>query len=261
MDGLTHIFNGSKGLDTKLIGKKVLLYDEVTSTNDLAHRMAQDGEPEGVCIFARSQTSGRGRLGTDWVSPHGKGLYFSFILRPVLPADGACRITLTVAWAVARALGQAGVEQVTIKWPNDIFVDGKKACGILTEMCLKGARIDYLVVGVGVNVNSASHELPPSATSLKESAARDFDLDDLSHIMIREIDRAYVLYLDGGFPKILQGVKEASSLVLGARVRIHTQGALIEGYALDFDNDGGLIVRTDSGLVEKVLAGHLQVIA
>ncbi len=262
-DGLTRLFNkrdGKVSLGTKYVGRKVMLYDWVTSTNDLAHWLARHDEHEGTVVFARGQTQGRGRLGKDWVSPYNQGLYFSFILRPGIRAEDASRITLTVAWGIARALAEVHVPEVSIKWPNDILARGKKICGILTEMHLEGVTIDYVVVGVGLNVNATVVELPPGSTSLKIETKGAFDLADLSHIILRKIDEAYTTLLKRRFDDILTGVKEYSGLVLGGRVRVTWEGKEVEGYAVDFDEHGRLIIRRDSGLLEKIAAGHLEMI-
>ena len=260
-EGMAWVFNKEQAkvsLGTKIIGKKILAYDLVTSTNDLAHLLASNQEPEGTIIFAKGQTEGRGRLGKTWASPYGQGLYFSFILRPDLPVLDASRITLTMAVAVASALVEISIEEVSIKWPNDIFIKDKKAGGILTEMSLKGEKIDYIVVGVGINVGASKKDLPAGATSLKEAAGKAFDIADLSHIIIRHIDHTYELLLRGHFKDIFQKAKELSKLVLGGRVRVSWEDKVVEGYAVDFDEHGGLVIRRDNGFLEKIHSGHLE---
>ena len=142
-DGLGRVFGSRsprQALGTKVIGEKLFVYDMVTSTNDLALFLAEQGEPEGTIVFAKGQTEGRGRHGKTWVSPPGGGLYFSFILKPDCKASDASRITLTIAWAMAMSLKDVGIEDVSVKWPNDILIKGKKVSGILTEMKLAGDR-------------------------------------------------------------------------------------------------------------------------
>lgn len=258
-EGITHIFRDKPAkaeLGTKIIGKKIYAYDLVTSTNDLAHFLARSGEPDGTVVFANGQTEGRGRLGNVWTSPL-EGLYFSFILRPHVEVSMASRLTLTVGLAVARALEEIHIENVVIKWPNDVLIKDKKVCGILTEMHLEADRVDYLVTGVGLNVNTPLAQLPEGATSLKEVSKRSFDIADLSHIIITRIDYYYGLLLEGKFADILTGIREHSGLILGGRVRIECQDKAVEGYAVDFDEDGALIIRKDNGFLEKVMTGHL----
>jgi BirA family biotin operon repressor/biotin-[acetyl-CoA-carboxylase] ligase len=260
-EGLSRVFNkqlAKVSLGTKIIGKKILAYDLVTSTNDLAHFLAQNQEPEGTVLFAKGQTQGRGRMGHDWLSPYGDGLYFSFILRPDIPVQQASRITLTIALGLAKALEKSHVPGVSIKWPNDILVKNKKAGGILTEMSLNEDKINYIVAGVGLNVNTPLIKLPEQAISLKEAARKEFDIADLSHIIMRQIDHYYEVLLEDDFAQIIQKVKELSSLILGARVRVAREDRDIEGYAVDFDEYGGLIIRLDNGFLEKVYSGHLE---
>ncbi len=260
-DGLLHIFNKSdakRSLGTKFIGKKIYSYDWVTSTNDIAHFFARKNEGEGTCFFARGQTEGRGRHGNVWMSPYGDGLYFSFILRPFLKSNDASRVTLTVALSVIKALEELHVDNLSLKWPNDVLIKEKKVCGILTEMSLEGECAKYIVVGVGLNVNTSLGELPETATSLKLATGRTFDIADLSHIIIKHIDREYDLLLERPFLEIINEVKRYSGLVLGGRVRITWQDRVIEGYALDFDEHGGLVIRKDNGVLERVHAGHLE---
>lgn len=272
-EGVIRIFaNEQQGklLGTKIVGRKIYSYDVVGSTNALAHELARKREPEGSVIFAKGQTEGRGRFGRSWVSPYGRGLYFSLILRPALSPAEAPKLTLVAALAVAKGLEAAGVDGTAIKWPNDILLKQKKVCGILTELAggdaAPGAQgdgsaarhVQYAIVGIGVNVNASVLELPDGATSLKETFAKEFDLADLSHIILRYMDSCYDLLLSGNFPGILAEVKERSALILGERVKVVSEGRTVEGYAVDFDACGGLIVRRDSGMTEKIYSGTLS---
>ncbi len=260
-EGLTRLFGRQEprsSLGTKIIGKKIYAYDLVTSTNDLAHFLAQGNEPDGVVVFAKGQTKGRGRLGKTWVSPYGKGLYFSLILRPSLKPEEGSRITLTVALAVASALNKIGLIGACIKWPNDILLDSKKVCGILTEMKLAPDKVEYVISGVGLNVNASESELPEDATSLKVVTEKEFDIQDLSHILMREIDYYYQLLLNDRFAEIIKMVKDFSSLILGGRVRVSWEDRTLEGYAVDFNEYGGLVIRKDNGTLEELCSGHLE---
>jgi len=261
-EGLTQIFrqrHGKKGLGTKVIGRRVLAYDMVTSTNDLAHYLARQGEPEGTVVVARGQTQGRGRHGRTWQSPDG-GLYFSFILRPDLEAGRAARITLMAGWAVAKALQELQAGAVSIKWPNDVFLEGRKVCGILTEMSLAAGKVDHMVVGVGVNVNTDPRDLPSESVSLKGAAGRDFDIDDVAHIILRRLDEGYGLLRGHRFWHILEDLRHASELFPGSRVRVTDGERVVTGSAVDFDEDGGLVVRRDNGTQVSVAAGSLEIL-
>jgi len=263
-EGLIHRIHkreARKDLGTKIVGRKICSYDLVTSTNDLAHFFAQHHEPEGLVVFAKGQTHGRGRLGNTWVSPQGKGLYFSFILRPKLSLSKAPRVTLMTALAVRRSLADIHIEDVSIKWPNDVLVKNKKICGILTELNVSAKKINYVVIGVGLNVLSELHELPKEATSLKCISLREFDIADLAHIIVKRIDEYYHRLQEDDFATMIDEIKEFSRLVLGGRVRVSWEDKEIEGYAVDFDEDGNLVIRRDNGFLEKISSGHLVLLS
>ena len=261
-EGLTHIFNkrsSKKSLGTKVVGRRVLAYNLVTSTNDLANFLAREGEQEGTIVFAKGQTHGRGRHGKEWASPEG-GLYFSFILRPEMEAGRATRITLMAGWAVAKVLQEMGVGAVSIKWPNDVYLEGGKVCGILTEMSLAGDKVDYVVVGVGVNVNTDAKDLPKDAVSLAGVSGKSFDIEDLAHIIIRKIDEGYGLLREHKFFRILDDLRHASEFFLGSRVRVTNGERVMTGSAVDFDEEGGLVLRRDNGTQVSVAAGSLEIL-
>lgn len=259
-EGLSRLFkkqDSVKSLGVKVIGKKVLCYDLVTSTNDIAHFLAREGESEGTVVFAKGQSQGRGRQGNKWSSPYGKGLYFSIVLRPQMNPQQASRITLTIALSVAEILREYNIENINIKWPNDILIGKNKVCGIITEMSLSLNKIAYCVCGVGINVNSTGGELPENSVSLKSACGKDFDIDYLSHGLLRKMDYNYNLLTEHNFLDIIQRVKSYSGLILGERVRVSWGNNEIEGYAQDFDEYGALVVRKDNGTVESILSGHL----
>lgn len=260
-EGITRVFNKQEArasLGTKIIGRKIFAYDLVTSTNDLAHFLARDNEPEGTVLFAKGQTHGRGRMGRAWVSPYDKGLYCSVILRPKMSLSSATQVTLAVALAVTDTLEDIHCSGISIKWPNDILLAGKKICGILTETHLESDKIDYMVVGIGLNVNSLKSELPDEATSLRAEVGKTFDIADLSHILMKYLDDYYELLSDNRFSEILAKVKEYSALILGGRVRVSWENNSMEGSVVDFDEHGNLVIRRDNGLSEKISSGHLE---
>ncbi len=148
-------------LDTRIFGKRNIDYFmEIDTTNTRAKDLAAEGAPEGTLVIAEKQTKGRGRKGRSWFSPLGHGIYTSFILRPAMPPSGAPRITLMTAVAIAEALLSLMQLEVRIKWPNDILVNGKKLAGILTEISTEMDAINYIVVGIGLNVNTPFKDLP-----------------------------------------------------------------------------------------------------
>ena len=168
-----------KRLNTNVFGKgEIIYFRETDSTNARAKYLAGDGTPEGTVIVAEKQTEGRGRRGRSWFSPPGEGIYTSVILRPPIPPNEAPKLTLLASVALAEALLSLTSLEVSIKWPNDILIRGREAAGILTEIGAEMDRIDYVVIGVGVNVNTPSKGLPPdiahTATSVFMETGKEF---------------------------------------------------------------------------------------
>ena len=158
-------------LGKTVIGRQVLVYEKTASTNDLVEKLALDGAAEGVVVFAESQTRGRGRMGRSWASPRGKGLWFSTLLRPKLPLSSVARLTIAASVAIARAIREQTGLVAEIKWPNDVFVAGRKCAGILAELRTEMDAIKFVILGIGLDVNCDAADFPPEvrriATSLK----------------------------------------------------------------------------------------------
>ena len=249
----------SHGLGTKAIGKKIYSYETTDSTMDVAHKLARSGSPDGTVVFSESQMKGRGRMGRHWVSPKGKGIYFSPILRPdVAPAE-ASKITLMSAVAVALAIRKITHLGALIKWPNDIMINDHKACGILTEMSAEVNTVNYIVLGIGVNVNTAKADLPKEATSLKHETGEEIPRVELAQEILRELERQYNIFKEKGFKKIIDEWKGLSH-TLGEEVKIVCQNRKIEGTAVDLDASGALVVRTDNGFTEHITAGDVVMV-
>jgi BirA family transcriptional regulator, biotin operon repressor / biotin---[acetyl-CoA-carboxylase] ligase len=168
----------------QVIGRDIRVFQETTSTNDLADKLGRDGVKEGVVVLAETQSRGRGRLGRTWISSQGKGLWFSVLLRPPLSPRAATQITIASATAVVRTLRRCTGLAFEVKWPNDILYRDKKVCGILTEMAAELESIKHMVLGIGLNVNFEANDFPPDlrkiATSLKiESGQRRFFVNSI----------------------------------------------------------------------------------
>ena len=161
--------------------KKIIYYKQLDSTNTEITRLAAQGAEHGTVVVADAQTAGKGRRGRQWESPAGENIYMSVLLRPDCLPDRAPMLTLVMAYSVAKVLKELGFLDVQIKWPNDLVLSAKKICGILTEMQLKDAEIDYVVVGVGINVNTSKfpEELNDTATSLYLESGRTFDREGI----------------------------------------------------------------------------------
>lgn len=244
-----------------LIGRDIRAFQETTSTNDVADKLGRDGVKEGVVVFAESQTKGRGRLGRSWVSSQGKGLWFSVLLRPALSPQAATQITVASATALARALRKAAGIQCGIKWPNDILVNDRKLCGILTEMTAEVDKINYIVLGIGVNVNFAESDFPPDlrkiATSLAIEAGRKFKRAEVAAAILRELNRDYLRIKAGEFPAVADEWEE-SCITIGRNVEISFGNRVVHGRAESLDPEGALLVRTQHGHLERIIGGDVS---
>ncbi len=246
-------------LPVKKVGRKVYAYESTESTMDVAHRLASGGEPEGSVVVAESQEKGRGRLGRTWISPKGKGIYVSVILRPSLHLSEVSLITLMAAVAAASAVRDQTGLSPEIKWPNDILIGGRKVAGILTEMNAELNRVNYVIIGIGMNVNTPMSSLPSHATSLAEAAGAKIDRIALARALFAELDQFYEAFSVRQFDLILESWRKFAGF-LGRRVRVVAEGRTVDGQALDLDSNGALLVRTDTGFVESLPAGEVLVV-
>jgi len=246
--------------ETRVVGRDLRVFQETTSTNDVIEKLARDGVKEGVVVFAESQTKGRGRLGRKWLSPSGKGLWFSVLLRPNLRPTEATRLTVAAATALRRAIQKETALAPEIKWPNDLMLGGRKVAGILTEMSAELDQIKYLILGVGVDVNLAAREFPTElrklATSLKIEAGRAIARPALATAILRELDRDYARICAGGFAAVADEWEQHCA-TLGQRVVIQVGARKLQGRAESLDDDGALLLRTEHGHLERVTGGDV----
>ncbi len=244
------------GLKTKVLGGHVVSFDTVTSTMDEAFRLGMDGAPEGTVVCAEAQSKGRGRLGRNWMSPKGKGIYCSIILRPKFAPAQMAQLTLMTAVALTEAVIKSTGVKPSIKWPNDLLVGQKKLAGILTELRAEMDQVKFVVIGVGLNVNAQIKELVPEATSLKIEAGDNLHRVAVLQEILRSIEKWYGQLKKGQFDLVIEHWKKHSS-TLKSRVKVSEPGGSIEGIAVDLDKDGGLLIRQDSGMVVKKMAGDV----
>ena len=243
-------------LCTKIFGRKIIYRETVASTMDAAFQLALENAPEGTVVCAETQTKGRGRLGRSWNSPKGKGIYASIVLRPRLSPAEVAKLTLLAAVAVCEALQKTTGLQPLIKWPNDLLIGHKKCAGILTELSAETDRVKFVVVGIGINVNAAKNNLPPGATSFKEETKEEHSRIKIFQEILRDMEQWYLRLEREGFFPVVRRWKELS-LTLNCRVRVSDAGGFVEGLAVDLDHDGGLLVRQDSGVIVKKMAGDV----
>ena len=252
------------GLETKIIatGDSMVHKFSVDSTNKLAKNLAYNGAADGTVVVAEEQTGGKGRLERNFFSPKGKSILFSVILRPnCLPKD-APKFTLMAAVAVANAMTRFNLP-AQIKWPNDIMYNGRKVVGILTEMSAQIEKVNYIIVGIGINVNIAPNDFPPDikkiAASLAEINGGEISRVDFFRAVLEELDKLYILISTEGFEKIFAQWRKFN-ITLGKSVKVISAdtGESFNGVAEDIDADGALIVSTENGR-QTLYAGDVSI--
>ncbi len=241
------------GLQTKLLGKRVVHLNVTGSTNTVARQMAERGVEEGTVVIAENQTRGKGRLGRKWLTKQG-GVWMSLVLKPSIDPMHASSITLLAAVSVTKALRGAGLEAV-IKWPNDVLVNGKKICGILTEMSAETDAVNFIVLGIGVNVNND----PPleTATSIKAELGQSVARVKFVQSLLETLEEDYLTFKAEGFTPILWSWRRFSD-TLGRAVEVTYQDEIVRGMAQDVDEDGSLLVKTEDGSIRKIVSGDCK---
>lgn len=250
-------------IKTTALGRRGLYFRKVTSTNDISKGLADRGASEGMIVLSETQTEGRGRHGREWTSPEG-GLWLSVILRPKVHAQHAGKLSLFASVAVAKTIRRLYGLKTDIKWPNDVLLDGKKVCGILTETEIRGQKIDFAVLGIGVNANFEIQALPahlkPLATTLKHQLGREVDRESLLSEMLKETELNYRLYEEQKFNMILEDWRSLASF-LGSDITVRTDKEIVDGLAVDINDDGALVVRLRDGTMRNITSGDIATIS
>jgi BirA family transcriptional regulator, biotin operon repressor / biotin---[acetyl-CoA-carboxylase] ligase len=245
----------SKNLHIDFI-KKLFVFDEVNSTNSTAKEFAQAGAEEGTIVIAQTQHFGRGRFDRIWQSPEG-GVYLSIILRPKICTEKISLLPLVAALAVARTITLYGLH-TTIKWPNDVQVNGKKIAGILLESEIKEHEVIYVVVGIGINLNidrkDLTSDIQPRSTSMLHELVSPVDYHEFLRTFFIQFERVYSLFVDHQFEKITDEWKTHTD-TLGKKIRVQTSTGTLQGLAFDIDPQGFLLLRTENGEIKKILSG------
>ncbi len=248
------------GLGTEFIGREILFYESIDSTNTRAYELARCGAREGTAVIAETQTSGRGRLKREWFSPPGVNLYTSIILKPPVPPYEAPRLTLTTAVAVAESISKVLPGRIGVKWPNDILIGSKKVAGILTEMKSEMDVVNFVVVGIGVNINMEISLLPDElrgrVTSLKEESGREVCRVGFTRDLYSSIEKWYKIYIHSGFSTVREGWRSFFNGE-GKPVRVRCLDRVVDGMCMGIDRDGALLVKTHGG-VERINCGDVE---
>jgi len=248
----------SADLNTNIIGKNVVYFETIDSTNSYGKKLVNENAADGTVIVADIQTSGRGRKNRSWLS-HSGGLWFSIILYPNIPPQNGMLVTMAISVSIAQAIKETiGIEPI-IKWPNDLIINGKKVCGVLTEIDAEMDRINYSVVGVGINVNNEiNDEIKDIATSLSlENKSRVSRVDLLRNIL-KKFDENYQ-YLTSDNHKIIRDLWHSFSDIIGKKIQVAGEKEIFEGVVSDIDDSGCLILETDVGKV-RVITGDIIVL-
>jgi len=248
-------------LHTKSFGKQIIFYHELTSTQDVARELARQGVEEGTVVIAEAQSHGKGRKGREWSSVPGQGIQISVILRPKLRPSQSIQIPLVAGVAVAQAIIDVTSLKPRIKWPNDLMIGRKKVGGILTEMNAEIDRIDYVVLGIGLNVNTPQSQFPKEireiATSLAEESGGPVSRVKLFQSFLEEFEELYGEFISSGFQTIREQWK-AMSNTIGASVELRDMdGGKMRGKILDMDEEGALLLQKGDKSIERILAGDV----
>lgn len=246
---------------TRWAGSNLLFYDSIGSTNLKAKLLAEEGAPNGTLVVAGQQTAGRGRRGREWMSPPNVNVYFTLILRPTFQPDLASMLTLVMALAVKRAVEDVSGNTALIKWPNDIVMNQKKVTGILTEMSLQGGDIQYVVIGVGMNVKKQpfSQDLSQKATTMEAEAGKEISRALLLQKVMEYFEEDYDLFLKNMNLSLLLEDYNHSLVNLNREVRVLDPAGEYTGTALGINNKGELLVQMPDHTIKEVYAGEVSV--
>jgi BirA family transcriptional regulator, biotin operon repressor / biotin---[acetyl-CoA-carboxylase] ligase len=251
-------------LCTTRIGRQLVCLPETISTNDYAFRLADDGAEEGTVVIADAQNGGKGRRGRVWSSPSGVNLYCSVVLRPAIMPHEAPQLTFLSAVAVARAIEGTTALKTEIKWPNDVLIKGRKVAGLLNEMNAETDGINFVILGIGVNLNMTHAQFPVDlrspATSLLLEHGLPVNRAQFAARMLGELDRLYTDFLHHGFGPVRDEWQQRCN-ANGHEVVVSEGGVeTVRGMFHGIDGDGALLVQFPDGMVERILNGDVSVV-
>jgi BirA family biotin operon repressor/biotin-[acetyl-CoA-carboxylase] ligase len=251
-----------ENLGTSILGKEIHSFKVLRSTNELGFMLAQSQSPEGTLIVSEHQTKGKGRLGRNWFSPAEMGLWMSLILRPEIPPSRAPGISICAGLALVLAVNEMTDLKAKIKWPNDCVVKRKKIAGILLELSAELDKIDFVILGVGVNVNQNKDDFPKNliknATSLKMECGKEISRLKLIKLFLREFEKIYLEFKKNGLTRLMPEIRILSSL-MGKRVKARMGKKILKGKVKDIDQNGSLIIVT-RGKEKAISAGEVTLL-
>jgi len=250
-----------KALTGRSIGQRIIYYPRIDSTNRAARALALQEGAHGWVVLADEQSAGRGRLDRSWLSTAGEDILASIIVYPELSAADAFRMTMIASIAAVRAIERVCAVACGIKWPNDIFLNGKKLCGILSEGRIEQERMQFMVIGIGLNVNSSMAgrgDLETGAISLLDATGTRHDRSALIIALLEEFDALYASSGAGQAGERIQQLWQQHAMMLGRRVSVHNGDYAVSGIARDVMPDGSLIVQEPTGREHIIVCGDLS---
>lgn len=248
-------------LKTSILGRHIVHLEETPSTSDAARILVGDGAPEGTVVFAESQTDGRGRLGRGWHSPPGETIAMSVILYPSLPPTRTPLLSLATALAVKRAVEETTSASVVLKWPNDIYLSGRKLAGVLVEMAAEIDRVKWVIDSVGINVNNsfAGTELEGRATSLADELGREISRRELAAALLTHLEKVYNQARSQAGLVAIQRSFRKHDMLQGRQIEVKTPDVTISGKADGIDSEGRLLVSDQAGKVHSLFSGEATI--
>lgn len=249
-----------ENLKADIVGRDILFFDEVDSTNDLLFRLGEEAASDGTVVISEMQTKGRGRMNRSWFSPAGRNLYTSVLFRPDISVSESPVFTFIASLALMDSFESLGISP-QIKWPNDIVYEGKKIAGVLTEMKPgKSFLVDFIVVGIGANLNMRYEDFKENegvsgvATSAYEILGHEIEREKFAGSLLESLEQYYAVFLDEGVHSIVATWTNRWGCI-NRHIRIHTEGGTVEGVVKKVDRTGYLYLETPDGNLEKVIAG------
>lgn len=247
-------------LTTTFMGSEIIYFKEVDSTNNMAKKLAREGCKEGTIVIADKQSNGKGRLGRTWASPPNEGIWMSVVLRPALSPNKASQLTLIAGLSMCEVIREITGLDAKIKWPNDIVINGKKVCGILTEMSAQIEDIEYVVVGIGVNVNIEDFPSDlPYATSLAVEGKEKYSRKHIITAFLKLFEQDYKQYIKKQNLIFIKERYEKNCITLNKKVKLVSRETEIIATSLGISSEGAIIVKLEDGTVQEIFTGEVSV--
>ncbi len=246
-----------RGLKTKVLASEIFYYSLLNSTNETAKELASKGAKEGALIVAEEQRRGKGRRERVWLSEGGKNILASIIFRPQLEAGQVFYLTMIASLSIAKAIKEVSGLEARIKWPNDVYLNDKKVCGILTEFSFQKEKINYAIVGIGINVNSDPSiypEIRSRATSILKETGKEISRVELFKLLLSHMEEGYGFLQKGKLAEIREEW-EGLSLLKGKMVKVVSNGEVEKGFYKGIDENGALIIQDLKGERKRIVSG------